>query len=175
MSMASNKFCSSSDMVNITTHIDGDSCVIRRVASMPSSTGSLLPYGNTRYSFEKLESGFKLKTDGPGAPETMLLDSELRITSGVSEPPENLRFTTVYEPGPNGFLLESVQTEEKAGYSMGGAETFAYTYQTVDGFQLPSEVTVSPSTTKPFHFVLAGCSVVRFEIIHIEAKGDAAH
>jgi hypothetical protein len=129
-------------------------------AWLPFSTNVILPVVPTRYSFEKFGSGYKLTMNGPGVASTILLDAGLRVTSGVAQRPQDLRFTTQFIEGPDGYLLQSVRTGSTRGETNGEA-TFAYSYQTVEGFQLPSEVVVSPSTTEPWRFSLVDCKVVQ--------------
>lgn len=136
-------------------------------AWLPFSTNVILPIGPTNYNFQSLGGGYKLTMDGPGVAATLLLDSELRVTSGVVQAPQDLRFTTEFEAGPDGYLLGSVRTGSTTGSDTGGEATFSYTYQMVEEFQLPSVVTVSPATTKPFQFTLTGCKVVKFVAVHV--------
>lgn len=128
-------------------------------AWLPFSTGTVFPVGRIKYELVKLDSGYQLTIHEP-LNTTEILDAELRITSGVVEPPQDARFISTLEPGPNGLLLKSVSINAISGPN--GANAFAYSYQTVNGVQLPSEVTVSPATTKPFQFTLTGCKVVKF-------------
>ncbi len=129
-------------------------------AWLPFSRSVILPVGPAKYSFEKVGSDYKLAMSVPGAASTILLDADLRVISAVFEPPQNLRITTEFKSGPDGYLLGSIRTEPTAGSEGGGEASFAYSYQTVQGFQLPLEVIVSPSTTKPWHFTLADCKAV---------------
>jgi hypothetical protein len=133
-------------------------------AWLPFSTGTVFPVGLTKYDFVKLDSGYKLTIHDP-VHTTEILDAELRVTSGVVEPPQDARFVSKLEPGPDGLLLKSASINTISGSN--GTNAFAYTYQTVDGIQLPSEVTVSPATTEPFHFALTSCKVVKFVTVHV--------
>lgn len=135
-------------------------------AWLPFSTNVILPVGPTKYNFEKLDSGYKLTMSGPGVTSTILFDADLRVTSGVAQQPQDLRFTTQFIKGPDGYLLASVRTGSTSGDTSGEA-TFAYTYQTVEGFQLPSEVTVSPAATEPWRFSLADCKVAKSVTVHV--------
>jgi hypothetical protein len=143
-------------------------------AWLPFSSNVILPVGPTKYKFEKLDSGYKLTMNGPGIDATILLDSDLRVTSGVVQPPQDLRFATEFGPGPDGLLLASVKTGSTTGDTNGEAR-FAYTYQTMQGFQLPLEVNVSPTTTEPWHYALADCKVVKSITIHVAPPPGVAH
>jgi hypothetical protein len=140
-------------------------------AWLPFSTNVILPMGTTKFSFQESNPGYKLTMSGPNVAATLLLDSDLRVTSGVSHLPQDLRFTTEFRPGPDGFLLQSVRTGSTSG-GTGRDATFAYTYQVVQGFQLPLEVTVSPATTEPWKFTLADCKVVSGIVIHVASPAN---
>jgi hypothetical protein len=134
-------------------------------AWMPFSTNVILPVGSTKYTFEKLETGYKLVLNGPGVSSTLLLGDDMQITSGVSTQPQPLRFATHFIGGPHGFLLESVKTGETTG---GGSEAFfSYTYQEVDGLQLPSRIRIKPQTTELWDYQLTDCKVRKGVVIEI--------
>jgi hypothetical protein len=71
----------------------------------PSSTNVVLPVGKTQYAFEKQPSGYKLTMKGENVAGTLLLEPDLRVTSGVMQLPQPMRFSTRFEAGPNGFVL----------------------------------------------------------------------
>jgi hypothetical protein len=104
--------------------------------------------------------------DGPSLAATISLDSDLKVTGGVVQFPQDYRFTTDFEAGPDGYLLRSVRTDSTSG-DKNGESTFAFTYQAVDGIQLPNEVTVSPPTSEPWHFTLVDCKVVHFVTVKV--------
>jgi hypothetical protein len=131
-------------------------------AWIPSSTNVILPVGKTQYAFEKLPSGYKLTMKGENVAGTLLLEPDLRVTSGVMQLPQPMRFSTNFEAGPQGFVLASVKTGQTTSTAAGGEATFAYTYQSVDGIQLPDMVTVTPATTGKWHYGLTDCKVVKF-------------
>ena len=95
---------------------------------------------------------------GPEVDGTVLLGSDMRLTSGVIQRPQPLRFTTEFKSGPQGYVLYSVDTDTGSG----GNVKFAYTYQSVEGFQIPAQVTITPATTGVWQFSLTDCKVVRF-------------
>ncbi len=107
-------------------------------AWMPFSTNVILPTGSTKYSFEKIDSGYKLVLNGAGVAGTLLLAEDLRITSGASQLPQPMRFATDFVNGPHGFLLKSVRTGDTSDASSNQVADFSYTYQDIQGFQIPS-------------------------------------
>jgi hypothetical protein len=131
-------------------------------AWIPSSTNVILPVGKTQYAFEKLPSGYKLRMKGENVAGTLLLEPDLRVTSGLMQLPQPMRFSTNFEAGPQGFVLASVKTGQTTNTAVGGDATFAYTYQSVDGIHLPQMVTVTPATTGMWHYGLTDCKVVKF-------------
>jgi hypothetical protein len=125
-------------------------------AWIPSSTNVILPAGKTQYTFEKLPAGFKLTMKGENVAGALLLEPDFRVTSGVMQLPQPLQFWTDFEAGPQGFLLAKVKTVADSDV------TFAYTYQSVDGIQIPNLVSVTPATTGKWHYRLTDCKVVKF-------------
>lgn len=132
-------------------------------AWLPMSTDSILPAEKTQYKFEKLASGYKLTMNGKNVAGTLLLQSDLRVMSGAMQLPQPMRFSTDFESGPQGFVLSSVKTESTEN----GDATFAYTYQSVDEFQIPGTVTITPATTGKWHYRLADCKVVKFIKVNV--------
>ena len=130
-------------------------------AWLPSSTNVLLPVGPTNASWEKTDTGYKLTMNGRGVAGQLLLTADMRLTSGVTQLPQPMRFTTDFKPGPNGFLLASVQTGDTIDPGTSKVASFAYTYQTVQGFQLPFQVAVISATSETWHYVLADCKAAK--------------
>jgi hypothetical protein len=131
-------------------------------AWLPSSTNSVLPVGKTHYAFERLPSAYKLTMEGENVAGTLLLEPDLRVTSGVMQLPQPMRFSTDFEAGPQGFILALVKTGQTIDTTAGGEATFAYTYQSVNEIQIPDIVTVTPATTGKWHYRLTDCKVVKF-------------
>jgi len=138
-------------------------------AWLPSSTNVILPVGKTQYSFEKLPSGYKVTMNGEDVAGTLLLSPDLRVTSGVMQLPQPIRFSTDFEAGPEGYVLASVTTGQTSDTSVGGEATFAYTYQSVDGEQIPYVVTVIPAATPKWHYSLTNCKVVKFVKVKVQS------
>jgi len=136
-------------------------------AWLPFGTNIILPIAPTKYSFEKLDSGYKLVMNGPGVAATLLLKEDMRLTSVVSQLPQPMRFTTEFTPGPEGFLLGSVKTGSTNDTSVTLEATFTFAYQTVQGFQLPSLVTVTPATKEAWHYGLTDCKAVKGAAIKV--------
>jgi len=128
-------------------------------AWMPFSTNVILPMGTTKYSFQHVDAGYKVILKGDGVDADLLLTPELRMTSGVSELPQPMRFSTSFIDGPHGYLLSAVKTGSTTDTSAAGDATFTYTWQTVQEFQLPSTVTITPSNPESWRYTLIDCKV----------------
>ncbi|MGB9030988.1 MAG: hypothetical protein WCC27_12780 [Acidobacteriaceae bacterium] len=136
-------------------------------AWLPSSMGEILPIAPTKYTFEANGTGYRLTMHGPGVVGTLLLRPDLRVTSGVIQFPQPMRFESDFISGPSGFVLGSVKTGSTSDPSAAGEAGFSYSYQTVQGVQLPYLVTVTPSTTEPWHYTLTDCKVATGITIHV--------
>lgn len=134
-------------------------------AWMPFGRNVILPDGPTPYSFEKMDSGYKLTLNGAGVKATLLLASDMRIASGVSQLPQATRFATEFITGPHGFLLSSLKTGNTDGPN--AVAEFSYTYQDVDGFQIPLKISVKPSTSEAWNYELTDCKVVKGVVIKV--------
>jgi hypothetical protein len=142
-------------------------------AWMPFGRNVILPEGPTHYNFEKIDSGYKLALNGAGVAATLVLADDLRITSGVSQLPQAMRFSTEFIKGPHGLLLSSVKTADTNEPQNQVAE-FSYAYQDVDGFQIPSRVTVKPSTSEAWNYELTDCKVMKGVIIKVGLPKDSS-
>jgi len=127
----------------------------------PFSTNVILPVEPTKYKFDKIDVGYKLTMDGPGISAILLLDPDLRVTSGVSQLPQPLRFATEFSAGTDGFLLSSVRTGSTTDGSTNTDATFAFTYQSVQNFQLPQSVTVTPGSPEKWQYTLTDCKAMK--------------
>ncbi len=130
-------------------------------AWLPFSTNVILPVGPTQFTFQKMEPGYKLKKNGHDVEATLLLGEDLRVTSVVSQLPQPIRLTTDFVRGPDGFLLGSVKTESTTDAAKAGEATFAFTYQNVQGFQIPSLVIVTPATAEVWRYTLTDCKAMK--------------
>jgi hypothetical protein len=136
-------------------------------AWLPFGTNVILPVGATKYAFQRIDGGFRLTLSGPGVDATLLLNPDLRMTSGVSQLPQPMRFSTNFIGGPDGFLLASVKTGSTSDASAAGDATFSYTWQTVQGFQLPLLVTVTPSNPESWRYALNDCHVSTKTVLNV--------
>ena len=136
---------------------------------LPYATNVILPVSPTSYHFETAGSDTKLTMNGPGVSATLSLLPDGRLTGGLSDKPQPLHFATEFTSGPQGFLLSSM----KVGSGNSGAfeSSFAYHYETVDGFQLPTHFTVrsliAPASAELWEIELQDCKVNRSMTIQV--------
>ena len=137
-------------------------------AWLPFSRGAIFPLDETAYHFEDIDGGYKLDMTGPGVSAKLLLDRNLRLTSGVSEAPQHMRFDTQFSLGPHGLLLSAVQTGQTSSPDEAGDSASRYTYQDVSGFQFPLTMDISAAPKEHWHFRLSDCKAAR----SVESKAN---
>jgi len=131
-------------------------------AWIPFSTNIILPVGPTKYSFQKIGPGYRIAMNGPNLAATLRLGADMHITSGAMQLPHPMHFTSEFRAGPDGLLVATFKTAATTGTGITREAGFAYSYQMVQGFQLPTHVTVTqPSTTEAWHYTLTDCKVLR--------------
>jgi hypothetical protein len=129
----------------------------------PFSANIILPMGPTKYAFEKIDRGYKVVMTAENLSATVILNPELSLISGEVLRPQAYQFTTGFTSGPAGYLLQSVTTE----YPGGGRVTIDYTYQTLQGVQLPMDMVASPPTSEPWRYSLSDCKVMKGTVIKV--------
>jgi hypothetical protein len=130
-------------------------------AWLPFATNVILPVKPTKFSFQREDADYKLVMNGTNVNATLILFPDLRITSVVSQLPQTLRFGTDFISGPDGYLLQSVKTSSDISSNSKWESTFGYAYQSVQGFRLPSVVTVTQqATSEIWRYSLSDCKVI---------------
>jgi hypothetical protein len=135
---------------------------------IPHAAGEVLPLGPTKYHFEKSVDGYKLSMTGEGLDSVLSLDSDLKITSMVVQQPMLIEGTTTFASGPNGLVLSAASTN--ANHS--GLARYRYTYQSVDGFQLPSSVTLTSPQNLTLQFSLTNCTTQHGIVLTVKPPGN---
>jgi hypothetical protein len=139
-------------------------------AWIPSSTNVILPVGNTKFAFVKVSPGYELTMNGMGVSGKLLISDNLRVTSGITQLPQPMRFETEFINGPNGFLLRFLRTGDTTDTATTHDATFAYSYQTIEGIELPTQITVTPPTNQAWRYSLSDCRVVKGKTITIQVE-----
>jgi len=72
----------------------------------------------------------------------MVLAPDMRLLSATLKAPQSDHFETSFATGQQGFLLTSWTVNEDGNSEPGNRLIFTYTYQAVDGVNLPEHVAV---------------------------------
>jgi hypothetical protein len=126
---------------------------------LPASTNAILPAPATPVSFEQSASGYKLSFKAQSSDVEMVLAPDMRLQRGAMKADQSDHIETSFMSGPQGFLLTSF-TMGEGKFESGNRLIFTYTYQTVDGVELPEHVAViRESHHEVWRYTLSGCSV----------------
>lgn len=127
---------------------------------LPASTNAILPVPGTPVSFKQSKSGYNLDYKIQTSDIEMILAPDMRLKSATLKAPQSDHFETSFEPGTQGFLLKKWIMGEDGNWDLFHRLIFTYTYQTVDGVQLPEKVAViRESHHEVWHYTLSDCSV----------------
>jgi hypothetical protein len=127
---------------------------------LSASTNTILPNPATPVHFEQSSSGYKLAFKTQTSDIEMILAPDMRLQSAALKAPQSEHFETSFAPGEQGFLLTSWTMGEDGNSESGHRLIFTYTYQTVDGVELPEHVAViRESHHEVWRYRLSGCIV----------------
>jgi len=131
---------------------------------VPYAFGEILPISPTNYHFEKTATGYDLAMDGQGIKGNLVLDPDLHIVSGIIDTTQHIEITTKFVNAQNGLVL----AESSTNTDHAGVARFSYTYQVVDGFQLPERVGVTSEQNKmTLSYTLTDCKVQHGIVVQI--------
>jgi hypothetical protein len=127
---------------------------------LDAGRGMLLPNPDTPVSFEQSRSGYKLTIKVQTSHVEMVLAPDMRLQTATVKGPQPTGFTTSFASGPQGFLLTSLTRGEDGKLEPGNRLIYSFTYQTVDGVELPEHVAViRESHHEVWRYRLSGCIV----------------
>jgi len=131
---------------------------------VPYAYAEVFPIGPTSYQFEKTTTGYNLSMDGQGITGKLILDPDLHLREGVIETSQHIEITTKFVDAPNGLVLAASSTDTDHA----GVARFTYTYQVVDGFQLPQHVGVASEQNKmTLNYTLTNCKAQHGIVVHV--------
>ena len=132
---------------------------------VPYAYGGVLPISPTNYQFEKIATGYNLLMEGEGLSGKLVLNHDLRLVSGVVDTAQHTDITTNFVSAPNGLVLAASSTD--ADHT--GVARFTYTYQAIDGFQLPERVGVTSEQNKvTLNYTLTDCKAQHGIVVRVE-------
>ena len=127
---------------------------------LPASTNTILPDSSTPVSFQQSSSGYKLAFKMQGSDAEMVLSPDMRLQGAAAKADPADHFETLFTPGQKGFLLTSWTMGEDGNTEPGHRLIFTYSYQNVDGVELPEHVAIiRESHHEVWRYTLSGCSV----------------
>ena len=127
-----------------------------------ASNNRLLPSPGTPVRFEATASTYKLELRINDFDVAMLLTRDMSLESMAAKNSEDDRQEFKFHSGPHGFLLGSWTMGEDGNFKPGNRLIFTYTYQTVDGFQIPAQVAINrESHHEVWRYTLTGCKVTK--------------
>jgi hypothetical protein len=131
---------------------------------VPYAYGEVLPIAPTNYQFDKTATGYNLSMDGQGITGKLILDRDLRLREGVIDASQHIEITTKFVVAPNGLVLAASSTNTDHA----GVARFTYTYQVVDGFQLPQHVELASEQNKmTMNYTLTDCKTQHGIVVHV--------
>jgi hypothetical protein len=129
-------------------------------AWLDAGTGMFLPNPDTPVSFEQSRSGYKLTFKVQTSNVEMVLAPDMRLQTATLKGPQPTGFMTSFASGPQGFLLTTLTRGEDGKLEPGNRLIYTFTYQTVDGVELPEYVAVvRESHHEVWRYRLSGCIV----------------
>jgi hypothetical protein len=127
---------------------------------LPASTNTMLPDPATPVSFEQSASGYKLSFKMQNSDVEMDLAPDMRLERAAEKADLSDHVETSFASGQQGFLLTSLTMGEDGNFEPGNRLIFTFTYQTVDGVQLPEHVAiVRESHHEEWRYTLTDCNV----------------
>lgn len=127
---------------------------------LPASTNMILPNLDTPVSFEQSQSGYKLAFKIQNSDIEMVLAPDMRLQRAAMKTNQSDHFETSFTPGQHGFLLTTLTMGENGNFEPGNRLIYTYTYQTVDGVELPEHVAViRESHHEVWRYRLSDCIV----------------
>jgi len=127
---------------------------------LPASTNTMLPDLATQVSFEQSATGYKLDFKMQTFDVEMVLAPDMRLKGAAVKGSPSDGFETTFGSGPQGFLLTSLTVGEDGNTAPGHRLIFTYTYQAVDGVELPEHVVINrESHYEVWRYRLSDCKV----------------
>lgn len=125
-----------------------------------ASNNALLPPEGTPVHVEPSASDYKLEFKIRSFDVEMFLSHDMSLRSEGEKGSASERRETDFRSGPQGFLLTSYRLGEDGDFRPGNRIILTYTYQNIDGFQLPEQVSIDrESHREVWHYKLSDCSV----------------
>lgn len=127
---------------------------------LSAANNAILPAEGTPIHVEPSASGYNVSLKIQTFDVSLLFTRDMQLQSEAVQGSAADRRETEFRSGPEGFLLSSFTIGEDGDFKPGNRIILTYTYQTVDGFQLPEQVSIlRESHHEGWHYKLTGCKV----------------
>ena len=127
---------------------------------LAAGNNAMLPPEGTPVHVESSTAGYKLELKIQAFSVEMWLSHDMSLQSEAVKGSTADRRETDFRPGPQGFFLTLFTFGENGDFRRGNRIILSYTYQTVDGFQLPEQVAINrESHHEVWHYNLTDCTV----------------
>lgn len=127
---------------------------------LSASTNAILPASGAPVSFAQSPSSYKLSFKMQNSDVEMDLAPDMRLQRLGAKADSTDHFEFSYAPGPQGFLLSSWTMGEDGNFAAGNRLIYSYTYQSVNGVELPEHVVINrESHHEMWRYTLTDCSV----------------
>ena len=124
-----------------------------------AANNALLPTPGTPVQVEASGSGYQLGLKIQNFDVVMDLDPGMALQSMGVKGSDSDKQVFKFQPGPQGFLLSSWTMGEDGNFKPGNDLIFTYTYQLVNGFQIPQHMVVNRESHHEFwRYTLKDCS-----------------
>ncbi len=125
-----------------------------------ASNNALLPPTGTPVHFEPLAFGYNLELKIKTFDVVMMLTRDMSLQSMAVKGSDADRQELGFHPGPQGLLLGSWTMGEDGNFKPGNRLIFTYTYQVVDGFEIPAHMVLTrESHHEVWRYTLTDCKV----------------
>jgi hypothetical protein len=125
-----------------------------------ASNNAMLPPEGTPVHVEPSASGCKLDFKVQTFDVEMLFTHEMSLQSEAAKESASDRQETDFRPGPQGFVMTSYRFGEDGNFRPGNRIILSYTHQSVSGFQLPEQLSITrESHHESWHYKLTDCKV----------------
>lgn len=125
-----------------------------------ASNNALLPPAGTPVHFESLPFGYQLEYKIKTFDVVMMLTRDMGLQRIGVRSSDADRQELAFGAGPQGFLLGSWTMGEDGDFKPGNHLIFTYTYQLVNGFQIPAHMVVNrESHHEVWRYTLSDCKV----------------
>ena len=125
-----------------------------------AANDALLPPPDTPVHYNPNPSGYQLEFKVQTYDVVMMLTSDMSLLSMAPKGSDADLQLFTFKPGPQGFLVDNWTMGEDGNLKAGNRLIFGYTYQNVDGFQIPAHgVVIRESHREAWNYTLSNCKV----------------